>query len=178
MQPQPAGPHPCSGRRKARGLGLPGCGSGVTLPISTNPNPRASIGSITSPSLSKPAATPAGRQRQSREPDPDGSVVRVRRMWGGQTAATCQHQRHASHAMCALNPHQPSQACQLRAPIHQCSSHPPRGFGNSRPHTVVRREGGSGRVSRGNRPRRAAVIPTLCDISMSSRRIRGPAEVG
>lgn len=53
------GTHPNSGRRNARGLGLPGCGSGVMDPTSTKPNPSPSSGSTTSASLSNPAATPA-----------------------------------------------------------------------------------------------------------------------
>jgi hypothetical protein len=43
-----------------RGLGLPGCGRGVTVPISKNPNPNAASASICLPSLSKPAANPTG----------------------------------------------------------------------------------------------------------------------
>ena len=43
-----------------RGLGLPGCGFGVTVPISKKPKPKAPSASICSPSLSKPAASPTG----------------------------------------------------------------------------------------------------------------------
>jgi hypothetical protein len=38
--------------RKMRGFGLPGCGRGVTLPISAKPKPKASSASGTSPFLS------------------------------------------------------------------------------------------------------------------------------
>ena len=47
-------------RRNRRGEGLPGCGSGVTVPISTNENPKAPSASNASASLSKPAAMPTG----------------------------------------------------------------------------------------------------------------------
>jgi len=43
-----------------RGLGLPGCGRGVTVPISIKPKPNAAMPSITAPFLSKPAAKPTG----------------------------------------------------------------------------------------------------------------------
>ena len=43
-----------------RGLGLPACGSGVTVPISTKPNPRANKAGYMRPSLSNPAASPIG----------------------------------------------------------------------------------------------------------------------
>ena len=43
-----------------RGLGLPACGSGVTVPISTKPNPRANKEGYMRPSLSNPAASPIG----------------------------------------------------------------------------------------------------------------------
>src|SRR6185312_10319908 len=49
-----------SPRRNRRGRGLPGCGRGVTVPISTKPKPKRSIASGTSASLSKPAASPTG----------------------------------------------------------------------------------------------------------------------
>lgn len=49
-----------SGKRKTRGVGLPGCGSGVTDPISTKPNPILCNPSIASPCLSNPAAIPIG----------------------------------------------------------------------------------------------------------------------
>ena len=42
------------------GLALPCCGNGVTLPISTKPNPVFNIPSTASPCLSKPAAKPMG----------------------------------------------------------------------------------------------------------------------
>jgi len=47
-------------RRNSLGCGLPGCGLGVTPPISTKPNPRPSRPRTTSPCLSKPAARPTG----------------------------------------------------------------------------------------------------------------------
>ena len=47
-------------RRNSLGCGLPGCGLGVTPPISTKPNPRPSRPRTTSPCLSKPAARPIG----------------------------------------------------------------------------------------------------------------------
>ena len=43
-----------------RGRGLPGCGRGVTAPISMKPKPAADSSSIVSPSGSYPAATPTG----------------------------------------------------------------------------------------------------------------------
>ena len=43
-----------------RGLGLPACRSGVTVPISTKPNPRANKAGYMRPSLSNPAASPIG----------------------------------------------------------------------------------------------------------------------
>src|SRR3569623_2374432 len=47
-------------RRNSRGLGLPGCGNGVTEPTSAKPKPSPSNASGTSPSLSKPTAMPSG----------------------------------------------------------------------------------------------------------------------
>ena len=46
--------------RKTRGRGLPGCGRGVTVPISTKPKPSRSSASGTRASLSNPAAMPIG----------------------------------------------------------------------------------------------------------------------
>ena len=46
--------------RKTRGRGLPGCGRGVTVPISAKPSPMASTAPTTRASLSKPAAMPSG----------------------------------------------------------------------------------------------------------------------
>lgn len=46
--------------RNTRGFSLPGCGSGVTDPISTNPKPELLRPSTASPCLSKPAAIPSG----------------------------------------------------------------------------------------------------------------------
>lgn len=46
--------------RNTRGFSLPGCGSGVTDPISTNPKPALLKPSTASPCLSKPAAIPSG----------------------------------------------------------------------------------------------------------------------
>src|SRR6185436_17729893 len=48
------------GRRKRRGLGLPGCGRGVTPPSSTKPKPSAARASTCSACLSSPAASPTG----------------------------------------------------------------------------------------------------------------------
>lgn len=42
------------------GLSLPACDNGVTLPISTKPNPIFNNPSTASPCLSKPAANPIG----------------------------------------------------------------------------------------------------------------------
>jgi hypothetical protein len=50
----------CSGSRNMRGLGLPSCGRGVTVPISTKPKPSANRASMWSPFLSMPAASPTG----------------------------------------------------------------------------------------------------------------------
>ncbi|MNR33997.1 hypothetical protein D3C85_1517270 [compost metagenome] len=49
-----------SGRRNRRGLGLPGCGRGVTVPISTKPKPSWAKPSMAAPFLSRPAASPTG----------------------------------------------------------------------------------------------------------------------
>ncbi|MCY1182282.1 hypothetical protein D9M73_228360 [compost metagenome] len=48
------------GRRNRRGLGLPGCGRGVTVPISTKPKPSWAKPSMAAPFLSRPAASPTG----------------------------------------------------------------------------------------------------------------------
>ena len=50
----------CSGKRKIRGFGFPGCGFAVTVPISTKPNPSAAHARSATPFLSKPAASPTG----------------------------------------------------------------------------------------------------------------------
>ncbi len=68
---------PSSGRRKTRGRALPGCGFGVTPPISMKPKPSPSAPSIASPCLSKPPrARPdwrrPGRRRPSPAPDHPG----------------------------------------------------------------------------------------------------------
>jgi hypothetical protein len=49
-----------SSRRKTLGLGFPGCGSGVIVPISTKPNPILNKPFSASAFLSKPAAHPIG----------------------------------------------------------------------------------------------------------------------
>ena len=49
-----------SGMRNTRGRGFPGCGSGVTPPISRKPKPNAATASTNSPCLSSPAARPSG----------------------------------------------------------------------------------------------------------------------
>ena len=46
--------------RNTLGLSFPGCGAGVTLPISTKPKPALRRPSTASPCLSKPAAKPTG----------------------------------------------------------------------------------------------------------------------
>ena len=51
---------PSSRSLNTLGLGLPGCGLGVTLPISTNPKPMASSAGNALASLSNPAARPIG----------------------------------------------------------------------------------------------------------------------
>ena len=48
---------------KTLGLSFPSCGNGVTLPISTKPNPAFNSPSTASPCLSKPAAKPMGLQK-------------------------------------------------------------------------------------------------------------------
>src|SRR6185503_9871496 len=48
------------GRRNRRGLGLPGCGRGVTPPSSMKPKPSAASASACAASLSSPAAIPTG----------------------------------------------------------------------------------------------------------------------
>src|SRR5215217_3431831 len=50
----------CSGRRNRRGVGLPGWGRGVTVPISTAEKPQANRPSTASASLSRPAARATG----------------------------------------------------------------------------------------------------------------------
>ena len=47
-------------KRNWRGLALPSCASGVTVPTSINPNPIAPKPSMASPFLSAPAANPIG----------------------------------------------------------------------------------------------------------------------
>jgi len=49
--------------RNSRGRGLPACGFGVTVPISTKPNPSRSSASGASALLSKPAAMPIGLEK-------------------------------------------------------------------------------------------------------------------
>ncbi len=49
-----------SSSRKTLGFGLPGCGSGVIVPISTKPKPILNKPLSASPFLSKPAAHPIG----------------------------------------------------------------------------------------------------------------------
>ena len=48
------------GKRKTLGFLFPACGRGVTVPASTNPNPKFKRDSTTSTFLSKPAASPIG----------------------------------------------------------------------------------------------------------------------
>ena len=50
----------CSGKRKMRGRGFPGCAFAVTVPISTNPKPSAAHAGRATPFLSNPAASPTG----------------------------------------------------------------------------------------------------------------------
>ncbi len=50
----------CSGKRNKRGLGLPGCARGVTVPTSIKPKPSLSRPTKCSAFLSKPAAKPTG----------------------------------------------------------------------------------------------------------------------
>ncbi|CSE04834.1 Uncharacterised protein [Vibrio cholerae] len=52
-------PSACT-KRNRRGLSLPACGLGVTVPTSTNPKPIAPNASMHSPFLSSPAAKPTG----------------------------------------------------------------------------------------------------------------------
>ena len=54
---------PSAAERKMRGEGLPFCGFGVSVPISTKPNPVARSGANTRASLSKPAAMPTGLRK-------------------------------------------------------------------------------------------------------------------
>ena len=46
--------------RNSRGRGLPDCGRGVTVPVSTKPNPRRISAGTATASLSNPAARPIG----------------------------------------------------------------------------------------------------------------------
>ena len=54
-----------AGSRNSRGRGLPGCGSPVTVPTSTNAKPSAASASMPSAFLSKPAASPSGPGKSS-----------------------------------------------------------------------------------------------------------------
>ena len=54
-----------AGSRNSRGRGLPGCGSPVTVPTSTNANPSAASASMPTAFLSKPAASPSGPGKSS-----------------------------------------------------------------------------------------------------------------
>ncbi len=56
---------PAGGSRNRRGLGLPGCGRGVTVPTSMLPKPSAARPSMQSPFLSRPAANPTGLGKSS-----------------------------------------------------------------------------------------------------------------
>ena len=51
---------PCSRSLNTLGFGFPGCGFGVTLPISTKPKPMDSSAGNALASLSNPAAKPSG----------------------------------------------------------------------------------------------------------------------
>ncbi len=55
---------PSSGSRKSRGLGLPGWGRGVTVPISTKPKPSAFHSGSSWAPLSRPAARPMGERKR------------------------------------------------------------------------------------------------------------------
>ena len=67
---------PASGMRKMRGLGLPGCASGVTVPTSTKPKPIAPKASMQRPFLSSPAARPM-RLGKARPAIDTGSFTRA-----------------------------------------------------------------------------------------------------
>ena len=60
VEAEPVDQRAVGSRRKTRGRGLPGCGRGVTVPISTKPKPEPQQRSGTRASLSKPAAMPIG----------------------------------------------------------------------------------------------------------------------
>jgi hypothetical protein len=90
----------------------------VTLPISTKPNPSASIGSITSPSLSNPAATPAGRCRPGCQ-----TMRRVARAWRMPAAAAASlQQRHAASPAIARSRTSPAKPMPASCPPAPCSS--------------------------------------------------------
>src|SRR5258706_7078275 len=70
----------CSTSRNMRGLGLPGCGRGVTVPISRKPKPSAASASRYSPFLSTPAASPTALGKSIPMTRRDGA-------WGAPTAS-------------------------------------------------------------------------------------------
>lgn len=70
-------------RRKRRFLGLPGCGSPVTVPISMWSKPSIDMPSIATAFLSKPAASPKGPCIRSPKASVRSSLWR-----GARTAAT------------------------------------------------------------------------------------------
>src|SRR5258706_13732801 len=71
----------CSITRNMRGLGLPGCGRGVTVPTSRKPKPSAARASRYSPFLSRPAASPTGLGKSIPMTRRDGA-------WGAPTASS------------------------------------------------------------------------------------------
>ena len=73
----------CSGRRKRRGFGLPGCGRGVTVPISRKPKPMRRTAPGQRQFLSKPAARPSGCGSSPRP----GTVVRMPAVSGSRNGA-------------------------------------------------------------------------------------------
>ena len=76
-----------SGRRNMRGLGLPDCALGVTVPTSTNPKPMAPRASMQRAFLSRPAARPTRLGK-----------VRPASSMGSSTVSL--HQAHCSGVRC------------------------------------------------------------------------------
>lgn len=119
-------------------------------PTSMKPNPRSSSGSIASASLSKPAARPAPRN-ESMHGSRSSHAQEAPGAGRGETAVAAAPCCRRAQAAAGVPPASPS----------------PSGLGKSRPHRRMRRLSGSGRVSLGNKPRRAARMP--CRISSATQ---------